>query len=690
MTTMRLLCGLVLLLAAPLAASAAPASTTATPLKRDQPVFYQADTATYDRDAGIATLTGRVEFWQDDRILMADRVTYDRNTDVAAATGHVVLLEPTGQTVFSDYAELSGGMKNGVMSGMRALLAENGRLVANGARRTDGVINELSRVVYSTCNLCAKDPTRPPLWQIRAREAVQDTENKKIEYRDAVIDVFGVPVFYTPYLTHPDPSEKRASGFLVPSVGYSKHLGAFVTAPYYWVIDGQSDVTITPLIASGNGPAIQTDYRRRFNNGQVSVDASIANDNGVGAHVFAKGQFALDDTFRYGFDINRASSSNYLRDYSISGRQDVLTSQVYLEGFGDGSFSRLDARAYQGLNSTTKAATLPYVLPRYQYSFVGEPNLLGGRVAIDAGAFNIYRYTGTSDQRVRLSSDWRRPWVGPLGDVWKAGVHVDSEGYTATAFDQLPNFGGVKSANSAQAMPTAYAEVHLPLSRDAGSWGSQFIEPIAQALIAPQGSHYLNTRVPNEDSLDLEFTDANLFALNRFTGVDRLEGGVRANLGVHGAWYFPNGALLDGLVGQGYRVNKDRVFAPGSGLDKDGDRHRQPPDVQSRPAVRHHRAGTDRPQESASEFRRCDRLDRPGLDAGQRRLYLQHHRPVLALRRGPRDPGGGRCRGGHAGASAQRRRRLDRHPLRALEAVAERPAGSSALQAGRHRRAGDL
>ena len=140
-------------------------------MDRDQPAFYQADQGEYDRDSGIAMLTGHVEFWQNDRVLLADRVTYDRNSNIAAAYGHVVLMEPGGQTVFSDYAELSGGLKDGVMSGMRALLPEGGRLVANGARRTDANINELSRVVYSTCDLCADDPSQPPLWQIRAAEA---------------------------------------------------------------------------------------------------------------------------------------------------------------------------------------------------------------------------------------------------------------------------------------------------------------------------------------------------------------------------------------------------------------------------------------------------------------------------------------------------------------------------------------
>ena len=79
-------------------------------------------------------------------------------------------------------------------------------------------------MVYSTCNLCAKDPTKAPLWQIRALSAVQDLEHKKIEYQDAVMEMYGIPVGYMPYFWHADPSVKRASGLLIPS------LGAFVAS----------------------------------------------------------------------------------------------------------------------------------------------------------------------------------------------------------------------------------------------------------------------------------------------------------------------------------------------------------------------------------------------------------------------------------------------------------------------------
>ncbi len=550
------------------------------PVSRNEPVFYQADTASYDRDRGFVTLSGHVEIWQGNRVLHADRVTYDRNTGVAAASGHVVLLEPDGQVLFSNYAELSGGMKEGILRSFSAQLAENGRLAANGARRTGGQINELSRAIYSTCNLCRQHPDRPPLWDLRARSAVQDTVNKRIEYRDVVLDFYGVPVLYMPYFTHADPSVKRASGFLVPVFGQSSHLGPYVAIPYYWVLDKQSDVTITPTIAADAGPALDATYRRAFNNGQVSINGSVAYDqNAAQAAVFAHGQFALNDEWRYGFDINRASSSAYLRDFKIGGGlADLLTSQVYLEGFGQGAYARLDARAYQGLSSRYVAAQLPYVLPRYEYSFVGEPDALGGRFSLDTQNFNVYRQQGTNTQRASLSLNWERPATGAFGELYKLILHVDSAVYHATQLDQQPSFGPENAADAGQAMPTAALNMRWPFSRNAGRWGTQVIEPIVQVIAAPYGSSYgigthadgitfVNSLIPNEDSVGLEFTDANLFSLNRFPGIDRLEGGPRAAAALHAAWYLPSGAVIDGMVGQSYRLKKDNAFLPGSGLE---------------------------------------------------------------------------------------------------------------------------
>ena len=546
---------------------AAPGQPAPAALNRTDPVAFTADQVTYDRENGIVTATGNVEAWQNDHVLRADKITFDRNTNVAAAAGHVVVIEPDGQVVFSDYAELTEGLRDGVLKGMRAILAENGKLVANGARRTGGNFNELTRPVYTTCNLCAKDPSKPPLWQLRARTGVQDNEAHIIEYRDAVLDIYGVPVAAFPYFWHADPSVRRASGFLIPSFGESKHLGAFLATPYYQVIDENSDATFIPTLNSQNYVNLDTEYRRKFNDGTLTADIGIGNDHGLQADIFAKGRFNYDDTWRYGFDIDRASSSQYLNDYRVSNRGDVLTSRAFIEGFGTGSYTKLDTLAYQGLVASVAQAPLPYVLPRYEYSYFNQIDPLGGRLSFDTTDFNVFRAVGTNTQRVGGTVNWERPFQGRLGEVYGLTVQTIAAGYTATSLNQLPNFYSSDSTETARAQPQVALKMNWPFLRDGGASGTQLIEPIVQVIGAPNAPRFRGSPIPNEDSLYLEFTDQTLFSLNRFPGIDRVEGGMRANVGLHANWTL-GGASLDGLIGQSYREHLDQSYPVGSGLDK--------------------------------------------------------------------------------------------------------------------------
>ncbi|HXT82560.1 MAG TPA: LPS assembly protein LptD [Acetobacteraceae bacterium] len=571
----RRLLAAALLAALPAAAHAqlgalAGAESGAHAVSSNQPVTFTADQVEYDRPNSLVIARGHVEAWQNDHVLRADQITFDRNTGVAAAKGHVVLLEPDGTVLFADYAEMTQNMKQGVLKDMRALLAENGRLAANGARRTDGQLNEMSKAVYSTCNLCAKDPTRPPLWQVRASSAIQDLEHKRIEYEDAVLQMYGVPVAYFPFLSQPDPSVKRQSGILAPWFGTSSNIGGFFAQPYYLVLDDQSDATITPMITTRAGPELDVEYRRRFNNGTLLLNGSAGYiDNSPQGTIVARGQFNFNDTWRWGFDINRASSSDYVRDFHIgtglAGDPNVLPSNIYAEGFGEGAYSRLDTRFYQGLSNQISNSQLPVVLPRYEYSYFGRPDGWGGRLSVDTGAFNVIRSDGTNTRRANLTLNWDRPFAGAYGDQWKVSLHGDAIAYDASFFNEQPNFGPMGGVTAVHALPQAAVEVRWPFARDSGSWGTQLIEPMLQLVVAPQSGDSQNTRYPNEDSLDLEFTDANLFGFNRFTGVDRLTGGTRLNAGLHGAWYL-GGTTFDGLIGQAYQTGKNNLFPEYTGL----------------------------------------------------------------------------------------------------------------------------
>ena len=555
--------------------AAAPAPAAAQPTPQDAPVTFTADEVQYDQNAALVVARGRVEAFQGGRVLRADELTYNRNTGVATARGNVQLIEADGQVFFAESAVLENQMRDGVLEGLRGYLLQNGRIAATGARRTDGSIFDLSRVVYSVCDPCKDDPLAPPLWQLRARTATLDRTEQQVRYRGASLDMAGVPVIWLPYFQHPDGSAARQSGFLSPSFGITKYLGGFIETPYYWAIDGSKELVLRPTTSTSVAPNLGVDYRQRFNNGEVEVlssighlDGSDGTQEGFAGHIFAKGRFALDETWRAGFDANRASSEQYLRIYRY-GSQRVLPTTVFTEGFwGSEGFARFDGRAYQGLRSTDDISRIPLVLPNIYADWESPEDSLGGRFTVDTWNFAVFRGTGTSTRRASSRLGYALPRMDDLGGIWTLRAQSDVAAYDFEDINLAPNFApGASSGQSTAANLRAALDWRMPFLRDGGDWGRQVIEPRIQLVTGPMtGGQY---RIPNEDSIVFDFTDANLFSLNRFTGRDRQEGGTRADMALRGAWFLPEDRQVEALVGRSFRVQEDGgPFYPYSGLEK--------------------------------------------------------------------------------------------------------------------------
>ena len=573
---LAMLAGLAALLAALLVPGVAPAQSDlfeARMAAPGEPVTFTADEVEFDQTSGTVTARGRVEAWQGDRVLRADRFTYNRNTGVATAEGNVVLIEPNGQILFADRAELSGGMRDAALEGIRGLLAANARVAAAGARRTDGRVTDLARVVYSPCNLCIEDPDRPPLWQLRARIASLHQDEQRIRYRDAAVEFGGWPLIWTPYHSHAAPDAPRVSGFLSPTFGYTELLGAFVSQPFYWAIDEQSDALLTAQLSTEQTGNLGLGYRRRFNSGVVNLDGSFGNlqgsdvdVEGLGWHVFLNGSFALDETWRAGFGLNRTSSRDYLRAWRYGSPQ-VLTSNAFLEGFwGIEGYARFDSRLYQSVISRTGTGQIPFVLPFGYAEWVFPADRAGGRFSLDTQAYSLLRDAGTDSRRVGTRLGYELPIMGNQGQIWTLRGRADLLAGHVSELNEPP-FNGPTGADGSWVSGNVRGAVdwRWPLMRPAGEWGAQVIEPRVQVVTGPATG--LQSAIPPEDSLDLEFTDANLFALNRFPGRDRQEGGTRVDAALRSAWLFPNGGQVEGLVGRSFRTTEDAVFPVGSGLE---------------------------------------------------------------------------------------------------------------------------
>ena len=111
----------------------------------------------------------------------------------------------------------------------------------------------------------------PPLWCLSAATVTHDQAAATISYQDAQFELFGVPILYTPYFEHADPSVKRKSGFLMPQPTISDNLGYSTTIPYYFALAPNYDFTFYPMYTSRQGILWQGEWRHRTENGQYFI-----------------------------------------------------------------------------------------------------------------------------------------------------------------------------------------------------------------------------------------------------------------------------------------------------------------------------------------------------------------------------------------------------------------------------------
>jgi len=534
------------------------------PIHPDLPILLTADEMSYDTARGIVTARGNVEVSHDDRVLIANQMAYNQGSDLLTATGDVILMEPTGDVIFAHHMELTGNLKDGIIEDLRVILSDRSRFAANGARRSGGNELEMSRVVYSPCKLCPNEPTRPPLWQLKANKVLHDKGRQTIEYSDVWLELAGIPIAYSPYLSHPDPTVKRRSGFLAPRIVGSSRLGIMTQTPYFLNINPSSDLTVTPSYASKEGPLLAGEYRHHLQNGRVLLETSITQDSetDVRGHIKSEGRFDLNDTWRWGFNANGASDDTYLRTYGY-GSESTLTTRFFSEGFRKRNYMAFNSYAFQGLRESDDTGETPFVLPMVDYNHVGEPDRLGGRPSLDVNLLALTRTSGMDTRRLSVKGGWRLPYVGPMGDVYALSTTLTGGLYHV---DGLVRSGktGTHSGFNGRLVPQLALDWRYPLVREEEE-AYQLLEPIISTVVSPYGGN--PDTVPNEDSLDFEFDATNLFSTNRFPGLDRIEGGPRINYGLKWGVFGRGGGTSTVLIGQSLRAKKDDTFVSGSGLE---------------------------------------------------------------------------------------------------------------------------
>ncbi|MEM6492664.1 MAG: LPS assembly protein LptD, partial [Pseudomonadota bacterium] len=318
------------------------------------------------------------------------------------------------------------------------LLEDDSRFAAADAARSDGNRTAMRRAVYSPCDVCAEDPDAQPLWQLKADRVVHDQDAADVIYHHAFLEIFGVPIFYTPFFTHPDPSVERRSGFLAPDFGFDDQDGFRFSVPYYWTISPDFDVTVAPIILATTGAILNGEIRKRWSFGEIEIaggggwlpnDKDESDGREMRGHVFAKGAAALSENWRLRGEIERASDDTYLRRYDIADAT-RLDSEIAVERFGERSYAALGAQAFQGLRSADIQDEAPLVLPEFEAeTFADLGDTAPGRIRLAARGFAIERDDGVDSARASVSVDWRAPFLLPLGQEATVSAEMRADGF---------------------------------------------------------------------------------------------------------------------------------------------------------------------------------------------------------------------------------------------------------------------
>lgn len=536
-------------------------------LAQERAVFI-ADTMVIAED-GALLAEGTFEARYRNMRVSADRMRYNRATDTVVLDGNITFDDGQGTVYLADFAQLSGDFQTGILQSARVIVGQQLQMAASQIQRVDGRYIDLANVAASSCKICTASAV--PLWEIRARRVVHDTQAQQIYFQNAQFRFAGVPLAYFPRLRIPDPSLTRTSGFLRPKFETNSTLGFGVRLPYFITLGPSRDITLTPYVTVKNARSLNMRYRQAFATGNVEINAALTRDNETSAqlrgYLLANGTFSLPQDYRLSLRAETVSDAGYFRGYGLEERDRLVTSITVDRTARD----RYDLARLQGFNSIRSGdinATQPSLMADFNrqqridlgpmgglgLSYHGHARLRASQSPIDGIDPDNFA-DGRDVTGYGLRADWNNTLVTPQGFVLGGAIALRADSYGVREDD-------VYTGQYSRGHVAVAGDIRYPLVKTDARGGQHLIEPMAQVVLAPNTP----TRLFNEDSALVEFDEGNLFSLNRFPGSDRIEAGARANIGLRYGYSDADGNSGQLVLGKVISNLDSPQFAAASGL----------------------------------------------------------------------------------------------------------------------------
>jgi LPS-assembly protein len=577
----------VLTLALASAASAqglVPADLFNAPIDSSAPAGVEANSLVFEGATGIITANGDVVLTQSGYTLTGQSLVYDRRSKTVHFSGAVTILDPSGNLMETQDLEVTGGMKQAFINSLTITTYDGARITADSVDYDAALQTLLQDASYAPCGECVDDQGRRIGWSVNAAQITYNAEDGSLYLEQPTLSLLGIPVAWLPFLWLPDTSEAALANVRTPSIDYSDAIGLKVEVPVTAYSSRWTDIILTPTLLTRQGFLLGAEWVQRFDAGSFQIKASGLYQFDKNAFTFSEaqtdwrgavqtsGEFRPIEDWKVGWSYTAFTDAAYLIDYRMSTAKSSVN-EVYATHVTDDTF--IDARVQQFnlLGNVTAAdqGKQGQALPALRYEHIEElaPGL--GRIEISARLLGVRRdldsatdingvpytfgYSGNK-QHASFQAGWQTQWIGAGGFVATPylGGRADVAYYDGSS--ALPAAPGETTLWSAT--PIAAMDVRFPMAANDGST-VHLIEPIGQLVY--RGSNTTAVGITNDDAQSFVFDDTNLFSYNRFSGNDRQETGLRANIGGRYQANFVDGSYLELIAGGSFQLAGPNAFA---------------------------------------------------------------------------------------------------------------------------------
>ncbi|MGN6096432.1 MAG: LPS-assembly protein LptD [Bosea sp. (in: a-proteobacteria)] len=398
------------------AAGGKPAGAAAAAAKPQDRMVVDARELVYDNDKKTVAAVGNVQILYQGRTIEADRVVYDQANKRVIAVGNARITETNGSVITGDRFNLTDDFRDGFIDSLRVVNPDKTRFSAPRAERTDGETFVFDKGIYTACEPCKEHPERPPLWQVRSARIIHKKSEQTIYYEDARLEFAGIPMAYIPYMSGPDSTVKRKTGFLAPKFINTSALGYGVGLPYFINLAPNYDLTLTPTYLTRQGLLGQVEWRHRLLNGSYTIrasgifqqdkDAFLAAPLGPRDKEFrgaleSTGKFFINPRWTIGWNVAMSTDRWFYKNYRILNASLSNTtylqesiSTAYLNGQSPTAWFDLRGYYFQPLNYQDWQKQQPVVMPVLDYDKrVHKPSFLGGELEFNVNVTSLHRDT---------------------------------------------------------------------------------------------------------------------------------------------------------------------------------------------------------------------------------------------------------------------------------------------------------